>query len=148
MILGKVMGPWTLSYHVYNVQEFLMDTIADPDRVRKSLDTLSEVPILFAKAQLEAGADAIVWADHATGDLIRNTMYRDFLSGGKRETGPAGALPGDPALLRSIARSYRIFPGNRIRHVPLRIGQCAREDGRRRRGQDPPGRQHQQPPGF
>ena len=51
MILGKVMGPWTLSYHAYNVQEFLMDTIADPDRVRKSLDTLSEVPSQFAKAQ-------------------------------------------------------------------------------------------------
>ena len=79
MILGKVMGPWTLSYHLYNVQEFLMDTLADPDRVRRSLDTLQQVPILFAKAQLEAGADAIVWADHATGDLVRNTMYRDFL---------------------------------------------------------------------
>ena len=79
MILGKVMGPWTLSYHVYNVQEFLMDTLADPERVRRSLDALSEVPIMFAKAQLDAGADAIVWADHATGDLIRNTMYRDFL---------------------------------------------------------------------
>jgi [methyl-Co(III) methanol-specific corrinoid protein]:coenzyme M methyltransferase len=79
MILGKVMGPWTLSYHLYNVQEFLFDTLMDPDRVRKSLDTLSPVPVAFAKAQLEAGADAIVWADHATGDLVRNTMYRDFL---------------------------------------------------------------------
>lgn len=79
MILGKVMGPWTLSYHLYNVQEFLMDTLADPDRVRRSLEVLQEVPLLFAKAQLEAGADAIVWADHATGDLVRNTMYRDFL---------------------------------------------------------------------
>ena len=79
MILGKVMGPWTLSYHVYNVQEFLFDTIMDPDRVRKSLETLAPVPVLFAKAQLEAGADAIVWADHATGNLVRNTTYRDFL---------------------------------------------------------------------
>jgi len=79
MILGKVMGPWTLSYHMYNVQEFLLDTLADPDRVRRSLDVLQQVPVLFAKAQLEAGADAIVWADHATGDLVRNTMYRDFL---------------------------------------------------------------------
>jgi [methyl-Co(III) methanol-specific corrinoid protein]:coenzyme M methyltransferase len=79
MILGKVMGPWTLSYHCYNVQEFLYDTIMDPDRVRKSLETLAPVPVLFAKAQLEAGADAIVWADHATGDLVRNTMYRDYL---------------------------------------------------------------------
>ncbi|MCC7362658.1 MAG: MtaA/CmuA family methyltransferase [Anaerolineales bacterium] len=79
MILGKVMGPWTLSYHLYNVQEFLMDTLADPDRVRRSLDVLEQVPVVFAKAQVAAGADAIVWADHATGDLVRNTMYRDFL---------------------------------------------------------------------
>jgi [methyl-Co(III) methanol-specific corrinoid protein]:coenzyme M methyltransferase len=79
MILGKVMGPWTLSYHLYNVQEFLYDTLIDPDRVRLSLETLKQVPLAFAKAQLEAGADAIVWADHATGDLVRNTMYRDFL---------------------------------------------------------------------
>lgn len=79
MILGKVMGPWTLSYHLYNVQEFLLDTLLDPDRVRQSLEILKVVPIVFAKAQLEAGADAIVWADHATGDLVRNTMYRDFL---------------------------------------------------------------------
>lgn len=79
MILGKVMGPWTLSYHCYNVQEFLYDTIMNPDRVRESLEALAPVPLLFAKAQLEAGADAIVWADHATGDLVRNTTYRDFL---------------------------------------------------------------------
>lgn len=79
MILGKVMGPWTLSYHLYDVQEFLYDTLMDPDRVRRSLDTLQEVPIVFARAQLDAGADAIVWADHATGDLVRNTMYRDVL---------------------------------------------------------------------
>jgi len=79
MILGKVMGPWTLSYHLNNIQEFLYDALMNPDRVRRSLDTLKQVPIVFAKAQLEAGADAIVWADHATGDLVRNTMYRDFL---------------------------------------------------------------------
>ncbi len=79
MVLGKVMGPWTLSYHVYGVQEFLLDTIVDPDRVRLSLETLSQVPVVYAKAQLEAGADAIVWADHTTGDLVRNTTYRDFL---------------------------------------------------------------------
>ena len=78
-ILGKVMGPWTLSYHLYDVQEFLLDTLLDPDRVQRSLDVLQPVPLVFARAQIEAGADAIVWADHATGDLIRNTMYRDFL---------------------------------------------------------------------
>lgn len=79
MILGKVMGPWTLSYHLYNVQEFLLDTLLNPDRVRRSLEVLAPVPLVFAQAQLDAGADAIVWADHATGNLVRNTMYRDFL---------------------------------------------------------------------
>ena len=79
MILGKVMGPWTLSYHVYNVQEFLLDTLLDADRTKKSLEVLAPVPVLFAKAQIEAGADAVVWADHATGDLVRNTMYEEML---------------------------------------------------------------------
>lgn len=98
MILGKVMGPWTLSYHVYNVQEFLLDTLMDPDRVNRSLDALSQVPIAFAKAQLEAGADAIVWADHATGDLVRNTMYRDFLLHRHQELIPQVTFPdGTPA---------------------------------------------------
>ncbi|MCX6048797.1 MAG: MtaA/CmuA family methyltransferase [Chloroflexi bacterium] len=93
MIIGKVMGPWTLSYHVYNVQEFLFDTIMDPDRVRKSLEVLAPVPVLFAKAQLEAGADAIVWADHATGNLVRNTMYRDFLLPWHKELIPQVPAP-------------------------------------------------------
>ncbi|CAN5560002.1 MtaA/CmuA family methyltransferase [soil metagenome] len=93
MIIGKVMGPWTLSYHVYNVQEFLFDTIMDPDRVRRSLEVLAPVPVLFAKAQLEAGADAIVWADHATGNLVRNTMYRDFLLPWHKELIPQVPAP-------------------------------------------------------
>ena len=98
MILGKVMGPWTLSYHVYNVQQFLLDTLADPDRVRLSLETLAPVPVVYARAQLEAGADAIVWADHTTGDLVRNTMYRDFLLPHHQELIPQVTCPdGTPA---------------------------------------------------
>jgi [methyl-Co(III) methanol-specific corrinoid protein]:coenzyme M methyltransferase len=92
-ILGKVMGPWTLSYHLYDVQEFLYDTLVDPDRVRRSLETLKSVPLTFAKAQIEAGADAIVWADHATGNLIRNTMYRDFLMPVHQELIPQVPVP-------------------------------------------------------
>ena len=55
-----------------------MDTYVKPGRVRKSLDMLSELSILSSKVQLEIEADPIVWAYHATGDLIRNTMYRVF----------------------------------------------------------------------
>jgi [methyl-Co(III) methanol-specific corrinoid protein]:coenzyme M methyltransferase len=78
-IVGKVMGPWTLSYHLNGVQQFLIDTILEPDRVRGFLKVLAPVTLLFAKAQLRAGADVICLADHATGDLVSPQCYRDFL---------------------------------------------------------------------
>jgi MtaA/CmuA family methyltransferase len=78
-IIGKVMGPWTLAYHVYGLQEFLTDTLLAPKRVREFLEALSAVTLAFGRAQLAAGADALCLADHATGDLVRGTMYRDLL---------------------------------------------------------------------
>ncbi|MGE5620656.1 MAG: MtaA/CmuA family methyltransferase [Sphingomonadaceae bacterium] len=78
-IVGKVMGPWTLSYHLNGIQQFLLDTIDNPDRVRRFLDVLKEVTVLFGKAQMRAGADVLVLADHATGDLVSPGCYRDFL---------------------------------------------------------------------
>jgi len=78
-IIGKVMGPWTLSYHMCGVQDFLLWTLTDPDKIRQFLDRLKEVTITFAKAQLQAGADAVVIADHATGDLVSPKTYQNFL---------------------------------------------------------------------
>jgi MtaA/CmuA family methyltransferase len=78
-IIGKVMGPWTLSYHVHGIQDFLTETLLDPDKVRGFLERLKAVTLLFGRAQIAAGADLLCLADHATGDLVRGTMYRDFL---------------------------------------------------------------------
>jgi len=78
-IIGKVMGPWTISYHMCGVQEFLLWTLIDPDKVRALLDRLKEVTIAFANAQFKAGADVVVIADHATGDLVSPKTYQDFL---------------------------------------------------------------------
>ena len=78
-IVGKVMGPWTLSYHMHGVQQFLLETITDSARVRGFLDRLKEVTILFGRAQIQAGADALCIADHATGDLVGYWTYRDCL---------------------------------------------------------------------
>lgn len=78
-ILGKAMGPWTLAYHVNGIQPFLEDTLLNPDRVRSFLQTLKRVTLLFGKAQIQAGADVLVVADHATGDLVSPRCYRDFL---------------------------------------------------------------------
>ena len=57
VIVGKAMGPWSLSYHMMGVEEFLISTITDPGRARRSLEALTEVTIAFARAQVHAGAD-------------------------------------------------------------------------------------------
>jgi len=79
-VVGKVFGPWTLSYHMFGVGEFLMNTLLDPPAVKKAIDTLKEVTVLFAHAQIEAGADALCLADHATRDLSSPDAYAEFLA--------------------------------------------------------------------
>jgi [methyl-Co(III) methanol-specific corrinoid protein]:coenzyme M methyltransferase len=84
-IIGKVMGPWTLAYHMHGLQPFLVETLTDPDMVRRFLDRLKAITLAFGKAQIEAGADLLCLADHATGDLIRGSMYHEFLEPVHRE---------------------------------------------------------------
>ena len=78
-IIGKTMGPWTLAYHVFGVEAFLLGTVDDPDETRKALDRLKEISILFGQAQIDAGADALTFPDHATGDLVSGEYYKRFL---------------------------------------------------------------------
>jgi len=78
-IIGKVFGPWTLSYNTVGLQEFLIDTLDQPDLVRRRLDVLKEVTVEFGIAQLRAGADVLCIGDHTTGSLVRASMYRDFM---------------------------------------------------------------------
>lgn len=78
-VLGKVMGPWTLGLHLCGVENFLMDTILSPQRIRDYLTLFSEITMRFAQAQLDAGADMITIADHFTADLVGPQMYPEFL---------------------------------------------------------------------
>ncbi len=78
-IIGKVMGPWTISYHMAGTENFLLWSAVEPDKVHRFLEALKEVSVLFAKAQFRAGADVVVLADHATGDLVSPKTYAQFL---------------------------------------------------------------------
>ncbi len=78
-IVGKVFGPWTLGYHLFGVEEFLVNTLLKPDSVRRAMARLKEVTVRFALAQIDAGADALCLGDHATRDLCSPDAYRDFL---------------------------------------------------------------------
>ena len=79
-VVGKVFGPWTLGYHVFGVQEFLMSTLLSADRVKQAMRQLIEVTVAFAEAQIEHGADALTLADHCTRDLCSPDAYREFLA--------------------------------------------------------------------
>jgi MtaA/CmuA family methyltransferase len=78
-IVGKVMGPWTLSYHLLGVQNVIMDSILQPDRIHHLLQKLLKVSLSFAEAQADAGIDVLTWADHATWDLVSTKKYISFL---------------------------------------------------------------------
>ena len=90
-IIGKTMGPWTLAYHVFGVENFLLMTVDDPAEVMRILHKLKEISVLFGEAQIAAGVDALTFPDHATGDLVSGEYYRRFLQ--DIHTEMAAALP-------------------------------------------------------
>lgn len=78
-LVGKVMGPWTLAYHLFGLEPFLVRLMDAPGEVEAILHRLAKATVLFAQAQIDAGADCLTLADHLTGDLCRAETYRDFL---------------------------------------------------------------------
>ncbi|HVA01504.1 MAG TPA: MtaA/CmuA family methyltransferase [Terriglobia bacterium] len=78
-IIGKTMGPWSLSYHCFGVEPFLLMSVDDPGKTKRCLDRLKELTVQFGLAQIEAGADAITLPDHATGDLVSGDYYARYL---------------------------------------------------------------------
>ncbi len=79
-IIGKAMGPWTLSYHMAGTQNFLLQIgLGELGKVRKMVEQLMPITIASVKAQFQAGADIVVVADHATGNLISANHYAELL---------------------------------------------------------------------
>ena len=79
-VFGKVMGPWTLSYHMAGTQNFLLHVgLREKEKVIKMMRQLIPVTVAFAKAQFKAGADVVCLADHVTGDLASPRHYEELL---------------------------------------------------------------------
>ena len=78
-IIGKTMGPWSLGYHCFGVEPFLLLSLDDPGKTKLSLDRMKEATVEFGIAQIEAGADALTLPDHATGDLVSGDYYKRYL---------------------------------------------------------------------
>ncbi len=78
-IVGKTMGPWTLGYHCFGVERFLLMSLDDPAKTKACLERMTEATVRFGVAQMEAGADALCLPDHATGDLVSGEYYERYL---------------------------------------------------------------------
>lgn len=79
-IVGKTMGPWSMGYHTFGVEPFLLMSLDDPAATRRCLDALKELTVAYGLAQVEAGADALTLPDHATGDLVSGEYYARYLA--------------------------------------------------------------------
>ena len=76
---GKTMGPWSLGYHCFGVEPFLLMSLDDPGKTKLCLDRMKEITVEYGLAQIEAGADALTLPDHATGDLVSGEYYERYL---------------------------------------------------------------------
>jgi [methyl-Co(III) methanol-specific corrinoid protein]:coenzyme M methyltransferase len=79
-VIGKAMGPWTMSYHMVGTQNFLLALgMGESAKVNKMLRQLMPLTIAFINAQFAAGADVVVLADHATRNLVGPYHYEQYL---------------------------------------------------------------------
>jgi len=99
-VIGKVMGPWTLAYNLYGVENLTIDMILEPKKTADLISKLSAVPIKFAKEQFNAGADIVTWAEHATSDLVSHQVYSEFILPIHQKA--AFALQGDGPIILHI----------------------------------------------
>jgi [methyl-Co(III) methanol-specific corrinoid protein]:coenzyme M methyltransferase len=101
-VVGKVMGPWTLSYHMAGTQNFLLQIgLGETEKVLRMMRQLMPVTIAFANAQFQAGADVVVLADHVTGDLASPRHYEELLLPLHQEITPQ---VGGPLILHVCGR--------------------------------------------
>lgn len=84
-VVGKVYGAWSVGFQLVGIENWLMMTITEPAKIHRFLEVLLPASLMSARAQFEAGADVIMWADHTNRELVSPETYVDFLLDMHRE---------------------------------------------------------------
>lgn len=79
LIIGKAMGPWTLCMSLYGMENTLVDTIENRDKLKHMLCSFLDFTGMFIEAQLYSGADMVTVADHVTRNLVGPYVYEEFV---------------------------------------------------------------------
>jgi len=106
-IVGWIEGPLALAAELRGLNNIMIDFTDDPTFVEDLMDFTAEVAIVYARAQIEAGADTIGMSD-AAASMIGPRRYGKFL------------LPWQKRVLESI----RAFSPDTI----LRLHMCGTTD--------------------
>ena len=97
-IIGKVVGPLSLLFQIYGLQNTLTSLILEPETVKQVVYAMKDICIKFARAQMEAGADIITLSDDGCADHISSNGYRFF------------AMEANNAIQHALAGStYTVF---------------------------------------
>ncbi len=79
-IISSAVGPFALSAKMFGFPNLFPWIINEPDYVYRVMDTLTDLTMAMANAELDAGADVIVLGEATcSGDLISPETYRDFV---------------------------------------------------------------------
>jgi MtaA/CmuA family methyltransferase len=92
-IVGWIEGPLALAAELRGLNHVMTDFIDDPEFVQELMDFTAEVAIVYADAQIKAGADTIGMSD-AAASMIGPRHYAKFL------------LPWQRRVLESIRKSH------------------------------------------
>lgn len=109
-IVGKSYGAWSLAFHAFGIQNFLMMIALEPDKAKRVLHRLKEIPIMFAKAQFDQGIDALKLVDHCSADLVSPRVYDEFLAPIHQEIHERLAGSGVPIVLHACGRTLDFLP--------------------------------------
>ncbi len=79
LVVGCVMGPFTLTTQLLGLETALYLAIDDPDRLEHLMDLATEVVIRFGQAQLQAGAHLpVVFDPSASTAVVPPQFFREF----------------------------------------------------------------------
>lgn len=104
-IVSSIVGPFSMAEKIFGFDNFLTWIIDHPEWVHAAMAKLTPLAIRYARAQVEAGADAIIIGEAGcSGDLISYQTYRDLIAPCHAELCPA--VPA-PTILHICGKSTR-----------------------------------------
>lgn len=102
-VISSIVGPFALSAKVFGFNNLFPWIITHPERVHQVMEKMNRLAILYANAQLDAGADVVLLGEATcSGDLISPDTYRDFILPYHKEL--CAAIPG-PTILHICGNS-------------------------------------------